>query len=128
MDAVNEVQRTGSASAAISNAVVRLVSEYTGRGPTKAKTNIHRDVITVVLQDTMTKAERMLIERSKGDAVPWMRQQYQRTMRDLVAAVEMIMERRVIAFMSDNHVDPDVAVEVFVLQPEEQPATEPAVA
>jgi uncharacterized protein YbcI len=35
---------------------------------------------------------------------------------DLVTAVEMIAERKVIAFMSDNHIDPDMAVEVFVLE------------
>ena len=36
---------------------------------------------------------------------------------DLVAAVEMLMERKVIAFMSANHIDPDMATEIFVMQP-----------
>jgi hypothetical protein len=36
------------------------------------------------------------------------------------------MERKVIAFMSDNHVDPDIAVEVFVSDSkgDEEPANE----
>jgi hypothetical protein len=29
------------------------------------------------------------------------------------------MERKVVAFMSDNHIDPDYAAEVFVLEPAE---------
>lgn len=34
---------------------------------------------------------------------------------DLVAAVEELTGRTVVAFMSDNHVDPDMAAELFVL-------------
>jgi hypothetical protein len=31
------------------------------------------------------------------------------------------LERKVIAFMSQNHIDPDLAIEVFVLDPASQP-------
>jgi uncharacterized protein YbcI len=109
----------GTTAAAISNAVVRLMAEYTGRGPTKAKTVISRDMVAVLLNDTMTKGERSLARNGKADAVLRMRQEFQRTMReDLVAAVESNLNRKVIAFMSDNHIDPDMAVELFVLEPE----------
>ena len=47
------------------------------------------------------------------------RKAHQGTMRhDLVGGIVEILGRRVIAFMSDNHIDPDVAVEVFVLAPD----------
>ena len=36
---------------------------------------------------------------------------------DLIAGIEDILGRKVTAFMSDNHIDPDVAVEVFLLAP-----------
>ena len=36
---------------------------------------------------------------------------------DLVAAVELLTERNVIAFMSTNHLDPDMGAEIFVLEP-----------
>ena len=36
---------------------------------------------------------------------------------DLVEAVETVMERKVISFMGGNHAYPDVAAEVFVLEP-----------
>jgi len=109
----------GSIATAISNAVVRLMSEYTGRGPTKARTALARDLVTVVLNDTLTKGERSLATAGEQDLVLQMRQEFQRTMRDdLVAAIEMILERKVIAFMSDNHIDPDMAVEVFILESE----------
>ena len=38
---------------------------------------------------------------------------------DAMNGVEQILERRVIAFMSDNHIDPDLAVETWVLAPKE---------
>jgi hypothetical protein len=34
-----------------------------------------------------------------------------------VGIVERQLHRKVIAFMSQNHIDPDLAVEVFVLEP-----------
>ena len=33
------------------------------------------------------------------------------------AEIEALTGRKVVGFMSDNHVDPDLAVEVFVLEP-----------
>jgi NADP-dependent 3-hydroxy acid dehydrogenase YdfG len=54
-----------------------------------------------------------------GDRVLQLRHDYQLAMReDLVAVVERQLDRKVAAFMSQNHIDPDLAVEVFVLGPE----------
>jgi hypothetical protein len=39
---------------------------------------------------------------------------------DLAAMVERQLERKVIVFMSQNHIDPDLAVELFVFQPEQR--------
>jgi uncharacterized protein YbcI len=36
---------------------------------------------------------------------------------DLTAAVEMLTERKVIAFMSDSQLEADYSIEVFVLAP-----------
>jgi uncharacterized protein YbcI len=120
----------GSKAAAISNLIVRLMSEYTGRGPTKARTHINKDVITTVLADTLTKGERSLVRDGEELRVLDMRKAYQRTMREvLVTGVQDITGRKVIAFCSDNHIDPDFAVETFILAPDdaESPeATDPA--
>jgi uncharacterized protein YbcI len=109
----------GQLASAISNAVVSLFAEYLGRGPTRARTSFGRDLITVVLEETLTKAERRLVAEGEVEPVLNTRRTFQRTMRDdLVTAVERLTERKVAAFMSDQHVDPDVSVEIFVLQPE----------
>lgn len=45
-----------------------------------------------------------------------MRQLFQRTMaEEMKARVEELTGHEVVAFMSDNHLDPDMAVEVFIL-------------
>jgi uncharacterized protein YbcI len=121
---------SGSKAAAISNLIVRLMSEYTGRGPTKARTHINQDIITTVLADTLTKGERSLVRDGESQRVLDMRKAFQRTMRtDLVTGVQDITGREVIAFCSDNHIDPDFAVETFILAPataESPEATDPA--
>ena len=108
----------GSLSAAISNAIVRITSEYIGRGPTKARTSIRDEMIIVLMQDTLTKAEKSLLDAGQGDFVMETRARFQMTMRDdYVAAVEMLTERKVIAFMSASHTDPDMATEIFIMEP-----------
>jgi uncharacterized protein YbcI len=104
--------------ATISNAFVRLLAEYTGRGPTRARTYIHDDLVAVVLHDGLTRGERSLVRDGRATEVLRTRKAYQDTMRkDLVAIVETVMQRKVYAFLSDNHLEPDVAVESFVLVP-----------
>jgi uncharacterized protein YbcI len=111
--------QNGDRGAAVSNLVVKLFSEYTGRGPTRARTHVSGEVITVLLQDTLTKGERSLVHSGKGELVQSTRFAFQQTMKeDLVRGIEQIMGREVIAFMSANHLEPDMAVEVFVLSPE----------
>jgi uncharacterized protein YbcI len=117
--AENHPTERGRMAAAISNAVVGLTREYTGRGPTKARTHISDDTITTFLADTLTKGERALAETGQADDVIEMRRAFQRAMRnDLCAAVEQITGRQVIAFFSDSHIDPDMGIESFVLAPQ----------
>jgi uncharacterized protein YbcI len=108
----------GRLAAAISNAVVGLMSDYTGRGPTKARTNLGEDSASCILEDTLTKGERSLVAAGNADAVLEMRKAFQNSMReDAIEVVEQLTGRRVLAFLSDNHIDPDLAVETFVFEP-----------
>ena len=109
----------GQLTAAISNAVVHVLGEYTGRGPTRARAHLSRDTVTVVLHDTLTKGERRLVSDGHAPVVLRTRSIFQELMRsDLVASVEDLTGRKVAAFMSANHIDPDMAVETFVLEPQ----------
>jgi uncharacterized protein YbcI len=123
MSVTHERPTAGSMSAAISNAVVRLLSEYTGRGPTKARTYIDDDLITVVLQGTLTKGERSLVRDGEVTLVLANRKAFQNSMAaDMIAAIEELSGRSTTAFLSANHIDPDIAVESFVLAPQDEDA------
>lgn len=109
--------RLGEISAQISTGAVQLLSEYTGRGPTKAHTILNKDSVTIILRNLLTKGERSLVAADKGDEVLRSRYAYQQVMRvDLSELVERAVDRKVIAFLSANHLDPDVAVEFFLLE------------
>jgi uncharacterized protein YbcI len=106
----------GSLAADVSRHVVRLFSEYTGRGPTRARTTIRDNLIVCLTQDTMTKAERRLVAEGEAELVVTIRRKFQTTMRDdLVAGIELMTGRTVLSFMSDHDADGDYAAEVFVL-------------
>ena len=108
----------GELTAAISNTVVKALARTTGRGPTKAKTTLGDNGVFVVLQDSLTRGERTLVHAGQGAAVLDLRRRWQQVMEvDVSREIEELTGRHVVGFMSDNHIDPDLAVEVFVLAP-----------
>ena len=119
----------GQLVAAISRAVVRELAKTTGRGPTKAKTTLGENAVFVVLQDTLTPGERNLVEAGQSQAVLDLRRLWQSVMRTSCSRqIEELTGRQVIGFMSDNHIDPDIAVEVFIPHPlDADPAVRAAV-
>jgi uncharacterized protein YbcI len=116
MTSPDEPRTDGPLSAEITKAVVGVFRDYTGRGPTKARTFLNEELVHVLLEDTMTTAERQLAEGGEGEFVLALRRKFQTTMRDdLVNVVEQLGGRKVIAFMSVNTLEPDMALESFVL-------------
>ena len=108
----------GTLSSAISDAMVRLLSRYTGRGATSSWTMLGKDLVICVMGDSLTKGERSLVEHGKREAVLEIRKAFQESMaKDAIAVVEELSRRRVTAFMSNNSIDPDLAVEIFILEP-----------
>jgi uncharacterized protein YbcI len=98
--------------------MVKLMHDYTGRGPTRARTYIHTNLIVCMLADTLTKGERTLAAHGAEKSVIDTRRTYQQLMReDAVAMIKELVGRRVIAFFSDHTLNPDMAIEAFVLAP-----------
>jgi uncharacterized protein YbcI len=109
----------GALKSQISTGIVKLLHAYTGRGPTKARTYIADDLVTVVFRDTMTPGEQKLVAAGEGDAVLSLRHKYQMAMKDdSIALIEELTGRRVTAFMSANHIAPDAAAEIYMLEPD----------
>jgi uncharacterized protein YbcI len=118
MTSRNEVLTEGTLGGAISDEIVSLLHRYTGRGPTEARTYVHDNLIVCLLGDSLTKAEQSLVTGGHYASVLDTRSLFQRTMRaDYTEAVERLSGRTVIAFMSQNHIDPNYGLEAFVLLP-----------
>jgi uncharacterized protein YbcI len=113
----------GETLAQISTGLVQLHSRYYGKGPTKAKTHWVNDTVVSILRGGFTTVERTLVDTGEVESVYQMRRSFQQAMEDdFRRVVEEATGRNVIAYMSSIHVDPDLAVEIFVLEPLEDPA------
>ena len=112
----------GEALAAVSTGLVQLYARRCGRGPTKAKTTqIANDMIVCVLRDPYTAAELTLLDRDQPEVVQRMRGEFQRVMETEACLIaEQNFGRPVIARMNMMHADPDIAVEIFQLEPHGQ--------
>jgi uncharacterized protein YbcI len=109
----------GHVLSTISTAIVRLHSEFYGKGPTRAKSWLVDDMVICVLRDGFTRIERTLIDRGQESLVAYVRSAFQEAMRDrFVGTVEEATGRKVVAFLSEVHINPDLAVEMFFLEPE----------
>jgi uncharacterized protein YbcI len=100
----------------LSNAMVALHRDCFGRGPGAARSFVNEDMAVCVLTDIYTPVERALIEAGQADHVRRTRSLY----RDVVEGkhrlrAEQVLERPVTAFLSVVNVNPDVAIQVFLL-------------
>jgi uncharacterized protein YbcI len=113
-----EASARGRQAASISNAITRLHREHYGRGATTVRTIMQRNFVVCFLEDIYTPVERTLIEAGRSEAVRETRNIFQDAMGpNFREAVEDATGRTVKAFMSQVHFDPDMAAEVFVLEP-----------
>lgn len=108
-----------SQAQAVSNAMTRMHRDSYGRGPDSVRTVMGHDHVICFLEDLYTPVERTLLDGGEVEAVRETRLAFQRTMKKrFVAAIEEITSRRVRAFLSQVTFDPDISVEVFVLEPD----------
>ena len=81
------------------------------------------DTVVCILRGGFTTVERTLLEAGDAESVFRVRSSFQEaTKNEFPRVVEGATGRKVIAYMSTVHVDPDMAVELFVLEPGDEPA------
>jgi uncharacterized protein YbcI len=108
----------GDVLTAISDGLVRLLKEFYGHGPTRAKSYFEDDLVVCVLRGGFSRVEQTLLDGGRGSAVIQQRMEFQEVMRERFAeVVESATGRRVIGFMSGNQQHPDLMCEVFILAP-----------
>jgi uncharacterized protein YbcI len=104
----------------ISNAVVALHREHFGRGPGAAKTHLSDNLVVCVLTDVFTPFEKTLIDAGQAERVRETRAIHRAATEGVYKLrMEEVIGRRVEAHMNSIHVDPDVAVDIFVLGEED---------
>jgi uncharacterized protein YbcI len=102
----------------LSNAMVALHRAHFGKGPGAARALLVEDMVVCILSDIYTHVEKTLIRGGQIDRVRETRVLHQLAMEEEFRdPVERLTGRRVIAFVSGVHFEPDLAVELFLLEP-----------
>jgi uncharacterized protein YbcI len=102
---------------AVSAAMGALHERYYGRVPVSAKSQMMGDdLLACVLGGVYTEVEKTMIELQRSAIVQETRSAFQAAMQHkFIAEVEQLSGRRVLAFISNQHVGPDMEIELFVL-------------
>ena len=104
---------------AVTTAMVSLHERYHGRQPVTAKSQLMGDdVLACVMGGVYTEVEKTLIEIQRSAVVQETRSAFQQAMQHrFIDEIQRLSGRRVIAFISNQHVGPDLEIEIFVLSP-----------
>jgi uncharacterized protein YbcI len=107
----------GRLLAAISNRFVQLLRDHYGRGPIKAKTYALDDLVVCVMRGSgFTPLEKTMMGAGDGEQVVAMRENFQEMMAERYKGmIEELTNRRVLAFLSQAHIEPDITIEMFFI-------------
>ena len=109
------------AAGRLSNAIVRIMREFYGKGAARSRTMIFDDYVFVVLEDVLTTAEMTLRNGAPGDLVRRVRMRFEDLMTaTFVGEVERLTGRTVVAYHSQVVLEPPSCFEIFVLDPTQE--------
>jgi uncharacterized protein YbcI len=103
---------------AVTEAMVALHQRYYHRVPVTAKSLLlGGDLLACVLGGVYTDVEKTMIELQRTTMVQETRSAFQTAMQHkFISEVERLSGRRVLAFISNHHVGPDMEIEIFLLR------------
>jgi uncharacterized protein YbcI len=106
--------------AAVTDSMVLLHERYY-RMPVTAKSRmLGDDLLACVLGGVFTDVEKTMIELDRATLVQETRSAFQEAMQGkFIAEVERLSGREVLAFISNQHVGPDIEIEIFVFRDDE---------
>jgi uncharacterized protein YbcI len=104
---------------AVTEAMVALHQRYYHRVPVSAKTQmLGEDLLACVLGGVYTDVEKTMIELQRGTVVQETRSTFQTAMQHkFIDEIERLSGRDVLAFISNQHIGPDMEIELFMLAP-----------
>ncbi len=112
-----QTKTKGQIEAEISDAMVKLQRERTGRGPTQAHTYILQDMVIVRMQEVLTPAERQLLGNPHGQSLvkQFHQQMHEIARHDLEAIVNGHTGCAVTSIHNDVSTKSGEQVAIFVL-------------
>jgi uncharacterized protein YbcI len=101
----------------IADQMALLQADYYGVPPKEARAYvIPGEIVVVVLRETFTPAEKVLIGNGDADAIQHSRRRFQQLSReDFGAVVEQATGEQVESFLSETNLEKEVAVEIFLM-------------
>jgi uncharacterized protein YbcI len=100
----------------IGESLARMMGRYYGQAPARHKAHVLPGLVVVLLEETFTEAERVLIERGEAEGVADIRRRFQKAVEEeFRSVVEDATGSEVRAFISDVHLEADVSIEIFLL-------------
>ncbi len=100
----------------ISSAMVSLMKQYFGKGPTNARTFFNERYVFCVMEGGLTRSDETLLAADEGDLVRSYRLCYQTAMTPVITrAVADITGRTVLGYHSQMILDPPHVIEIFIL-------------
>ena len=97
--------------------MVAIHRGHFGKGPRTTRTIVADDIVVCVMNDVFTNVEKTLIQAGDSERVHEARLLHQRALAEAICEpVERLTGRSVAAFTSTVHFDPDMAIEMFVLE------------
>jgi uncharacterized protein YbcI len=107
---------SGQTAGEIGTRLVGLLRRHTGRGPTKARASISSDLVLVTFSEGLTTAETHFAAAGLSQLVARARSVLYDLIRDdATAIVEELTGRKVVAYLTAQHDEPDIAILVFYL-------------
>ena len=107
----------GELNGALTDELVGVQTGDLGHGPQTAFTFYRGNVVVTLMHDVLTKAERILAQTGRHGEVTEAHGLFRQEMEaDFRAVVERLTGQKVIAFLGANHIDPDMAVAIFILE------------
>jgi len=108
----------GQIEAEISDAMVKLQRERTGRGPNKAHTYIVEDMVIVRMQEVLTPAERRLTGNPHGQSLvkQFHQQMHEIARHELEAIIEGLTGCRVLSIHNDVSTKTGEQLSIFVVE------------
>jgi uncharacterized protein YbcI len=117
-----EPTRASQLETRIADQIALLQADYYGVPPKGARAYvIPGEIVVVVLRETFTPAEKVLIGHGDAETIQHSRRRFQQISGDqFVSVVEQATGEQVESFLSETNLEKEVAVEIFLMAGEDR--------